>query len=44
MSDKRVVRGGCFHNWAIHCTVSRRYSLAPDFHDGCVGLRVVLGA
>ena len=20
--DQRVLRGGCFHNWAVHCTVS----------------------
>ena len=41
-SDERVLRGGCFHNWAIHCTVSKRYSIAPDFHDGCISVRVVL--
>ena len=37
----RVVRGGCFHNWAIHCTVSKRYELPHDYHDGCVGFRLV---
>jgi sulfatase modifying factor 1 len=42
-ADERVLRGGCFNNWAIHCTVSKRYSIAPDFHDGCIGFRVVLG-
>ena len=41
--DERVLRGGCYNNWAIHCTVSKRYNIAPDFHDGCIGLRVVLG-
>lgn len=40
--DERVLRGGCFHNWAIHCTVSKRYEIAQDFHDGCIGLRLVL--
>jgi formylglycine-generating enzyme required for sulfatase activity len=37
---ERVLRGGCFHNWAAHCTVSKRYEIAPEFHDGCVGLRL----
>jgi formylglycine-generating enzyme required for sulfatase activity len=40
--DERVLRGGCFHNWAAHCTVSKRYEIARDFHDGCIGLRVVM--
>jgi formylglycine-generating enzyme required for sulfatase activity len=40
--DERVLRGGCFHNWAAHCTVSKRYEIASSFHDGCIGLRVVL--
>jgi formylglycine-generating enzyme required for sulfatase activity len=40
--DERVLRGGCFHNWAIHCTVDKRYEIAHDFHDGCIGLRLVL--
>ena len=39
----RVLRGGCFHNWAIHCTVSKRYQIAREFHDGCVGFRLVFG-
>lgn len=37
----RVLRGGCFHNWTEHCTVSKRYAIASDFHDGCIGLRLV---
>lgn len=41
-SDDRVLRGGCFHNWAMHCTVSKRYEIARDFHDGCIGVRLVL--
>lgn len=40
--DERVLRGGCFHNWAAHCTVAKRYEIARDFHDGCIGFRVVL--
>src|ERR1041385_5905204 len=39
---ERVLRGGCFHNWAAHCTVSKRYEIAGEFHDGCIGVRVVL--
>jgi formylglycine-generating enzyme required for sulfatase activity len=39
--DERVLRGGCFHNWAVHCTVSKRYEIAHDYHDGCVGFRLV---
>lgn len=41
-SEDRVLRGGCFHNWAMHCTVSKRYELAREFHDGCIGVRLVL--
>lgn len=40
--DDRVLRGGCFHNWAIHCTVAKRYEIARNFHDGCIGVRLVL--
>jgi formylglycine-generating enzyme len=40
--DDRILRGGCFHNWAMHCTVSKRYEIAKDSHDGCIGLRLVL--
>jgi formylglycine-generating enzyme len=38
----RVLRGGCFHNWAVHCRVSKRYEIAHDAHDGCIGFRLVL--
>jgi sulfatase modifying factor 1 len=41
-SDKRILRGGCFHNWAVHCAVSKRYELDHDYHDGCVGFRLAL--
>lgn len=42
--DERVLRGGCFHNWAVHCTVSKRYEIDRKFHDGCIGIRPVLAA
>lgn len=41
-SDERVLRGGCFHNWAEHCTVTKRYEIGRGFHDGCIGVRLVL--
>ena len=41
-SHDRVLRGGCFHNWAAHCTVSKRYEIARNFHDGCIGVRLVV--
>lgn len=40
--EDRVLRGGCFHNWAIHCTVSKRYAIISNAHDGCIGFRVLL--
>jgi formylglycine-generating enzyme required for sulfatase activity len=40
--EERILRGGCFHNWAIHCTVSKRYEIGRECHDGCIGLRIVL--
>lgn len=40
--EERVLRGGCFHNWAIHCTVSKRYEIAHNYRDGCIGFRLVL--
>lgn len=42
--DERILRGGCFHNWAVHCTVSNRYEIAHDYHDGCIGFRLVVSA
>src|SRR5439155_3812 len=41
-SSESALRGGCFHNWAIHCTVSKRYESDRAFHDGCIGFRLVL--
>jgi formylglycine-generating enzyme len=40
--EDRVLRGGCFHNWAQHCTVFKRYEIGKQSHDGCIGLRLVL--
>lgn len=41
---ERVLRGGCFHNGAIHCTVSKRYEIGHIYHDGCIGFRLALAA
>jgi len=41
-SDMRRLRGGCHHNWPVHCSVSWRYGIEPRSHDGCIGFRVVL--
>jgi formylglycine-generating enzyme len=43
-SESRILRGGCFHNWAIHSTVSKRYEISPDSKDGCIGFRLALSA
>jgi len=40
--DERRLRGGCHHNWDLHCTVWWQYGIQPDAHDGCIGFRVVL--
>ena len=42
--EERVLRGGCFHNWAAHCTVSKRYEIEQKYRDGCIGLRLVFTA
>jgi formylglycine-generating enzyme required for sulfatase activity len=39
---ERRLRGGCHHNWDLHCTVWWRYGIQQDAHDGCIGLRIVL--
>ena len=41
-SPERRLRGGCHHNWDLHCTVYWRYGIEPDAHDGCIGLRLAL--
>jgi formylglycine-generating enzyme len=38
--NERILRGGCHHNWAIHCTVSKRYAIIPNFKDECIGFRI----
>jgi formylglycine-generating enzyme len=42
--DQRRLRGGCHHNWDIHCTSIFRYGIQPDAHDGCIGFRLVLAS
>ena len=42
LGDARRLRGGCHHNWDLHCTVWWRYGIQQDAHDGCIGVRVVL--
>jgi formylglycine-generating enzyme required for sulfatase activity len=39
---ERRLRGGCHHNWDLHCRVWWRYGIEPGAHDSCIGLRVVL--
>ena len=41
-STDRRLRGGCHHNWDLHCTVSFRYGIDQSAHDGCIGFRLVL--
>jgi len=41
-STERVLRGGCYHNFGIHCTVMKRYQINADFKDGCIGFRLAL--
>jgi formylglycine-generating enzyme required for sulfatase activity len=41
---ERRLRGGCHHNWDIHCTVWFRYGITQDAHDGCIGFRLVLAS
>ena len=40
-TEERALRGGCFHNWAMHCTAMKRYEIERMYHDGCSGFRVV---
>lgn len=39
-TNDRVLRGGCHHNGAIHCTVSKRYAIIPEAKDECIGFRI----
>jgi len=43
-ANERILRGGCFHNRAIHCTVSKRYEIGRECHDGCIGFRLAISA
>jgi formylglycine-generating enzyme required for sulfatase activity len=43
-SPERVLRGGCHHNQAIHCTVSKRYAIVTGHRDECVGFRLALSS
>jgi formylglycine-generating enzyme required for sulfatase activity len=40
--EERRLRGGCHHNWGIHCTVWWRYGIDPGAADGCIGFRLAL--
>lgn len=40
-TSNKVLRGGCHHNGAIHCTNTKRYEIPPDSFDGCIGFRIV---
>jgi len=41
-SAERILRGGCHHNWDIHCRVDKRYAIIPEAADECIGFRLVL--
>jgi len=43
-ADERVLRGGCYNNWAIHCTVWKRYEIAHDYGDESIGFRLAVSA
>lgn len=38
----RVLRGGCHHNGAVHCTATKRYEIIPGAADECIGFRLAL--
>jgi formylglycine-generating enzyme required for sulfatase activity len=42
--EDRRLRGGCHHNWDLHCRVFWRYGIVSEAHDGCIGFRLVLAA
>lgn len=41
-TNDKVLRGGCHHNGAVHCTNTKRYAIGPEFFDGCIGFRLAL--
>lgn len=43
-TGSKVLRGGCHHNWAEHCTNTKRYCIEPGFYDGCIGFRLAMDA
>jgi formylglycine-generating enzyme len=43
-ASDRVLRGGCHHNMAIHCTVSKRYGIYQGAKDECIGFRIPAAA
>lgn len=42
VTNDKVLRGGCHHNSAIHCTNTKRYAIGPQSFDGCIGFRLAL--
>lgn len=44
VGPERRLRGGCHHNWDLHCRVFWRYGIASDAHDGCIGFRLALAS
>jgi len=43
-TGSKVLRGGCHHNGAVHCTNTIRYEIPPDSFDGCIGFRLAMDA
>ena len=41
-SNDRILRGGCHHNWAIHCRADKRYAITRDAADECIGFRLAM--
>jgi len=39
-TQDKVLRGGCHHNGAIHCTNFKRYEIPPDSRDDYIGFRL----
>jgi sulfatase modifying factor 1 len=41
-STNRILRGGCHHNWAVHCRIDKRYAIIRNAADECIGFRLVM--
>ncbi len=41
-SNDRILRGGCHHNGAVHCTATKRYEIISSAADECIGFRLAL--